>query len=165
MKGFDMSRLHSSIRLLTFGMAVTLSSAGSYPPVARADAAHGPNAQVVVQTYFAALNAGMQNGNFDRLRSIYAPNGVLTQSNTLGESKVSHGIVQVIAFYHAYYGILHGFHWTQQSTRILSKNVVLNYEFAKNPRNSQPGRCAHLFVIKNGRISSLDWITFYSAQK
>jgi hypothetical protein len=106
----------------------------------------------------------MQNGNFDRLRTIYAPNGVLTQSNPLGESKVSHGIVQIISFYQAAYAKFHGSHWTQDSSRLLSKNVVLNYEFARQPFASEAGRCAHIFVIKNGRISSLDWITFYSGQ-
>lgn len=159
-----MSRLQSSILVLTFGVALTLSSAGSYLPAARAQAAHQPSALAVVQRYFYAFNAGMQNGNFNSLRSIYAPNGLLTQSNPLGESKVSHGIVQIIAFYQAAYAKFHGFHWTQESTRLLSKTVVLNYEFAKNPRNTEPGRCVHVFVIKNGRISSLDWITFYSGQ-
>ncbi|MBV9278698.1 MAG: nuclear transport factor 2 family protein [Chloroflexi bacterium] len=137
----------------------------SHLPAAHAQAAHQPSALAVVQKYFNAFNAGMQNGNFNGLRSIYAPNAVLTTSNPLGESKVSHGIVQIIAFYQAAYVKFHGFHWTQDSTRLLSKDVVLNYEFATTGgRVSEPGRCAHVFVIKNGKINTLDWITFYSGQ-
>ena len=141
------------------------SVAVSHLPAAHAQAAHQPSALAVVQKYFNAFNAGMQNGNFNGLRSIYAPNAVLTTSNPLGESKVSHGIVQIIAFYQAAYVKFHGFHWTQDSTRLLSKDVVLNYEFATTGgRVSEPGRCAHVFVIKNGKINTLDWITFYSGQ-
>ncbi|HEX6510449.1 MAG TPA: nuclear transport factor 2 family protein [Chloroflexota bacterium] len=148
---------------ITLGAALVLSTGtGGHLPVARAQAAQQPSARAVVQQYFNAFNAGMQNGNFSRLRSIYAPNGVLTQSNPLGETKVSHGIVQILAFYQAAYARFHGYHWTQDSTRLLSKNVVLNYEFARSATLPEPGRCAHIFVIKNGKISTLDWITFYS---
>jgi hypothetical protein len=158
-----MSRVRSSILVLTLGTALTLASvAVSHLPAAHAQGAHQPSALAVVQKYFHAFNAGMQNGNFNGLRSVYAPNAVLTTSNPLGETKVSHGIVQIIAFYQADYVKFHGWHWTQDSTRLLSKDVVLNYEFVKTPRVSLAGRCAHVFVIKNGRISSLDWITFYS---
>jgi hypothetical protein len=143
---------------------ILASGAVNHLPVARAQAARQPGALVVVQKYFNAFNAGMRNGNFNGLRSVYAPNAVLTQSNPLGETKVSHGIVQIIAFYQAAYVKLHGFHWTQDSTRLLSNDVVLNYEFVKTRSVSEPGRCAHVFVIKNGKISTLDWITFYSGQ-
>lgn len=151
------------VLIVTFGVALVLSTGtGGHLPVAPAQAAQQPSALALVQQYFNAFNAGMQNGNFSRLRSIYAPNGVLTQSNPLGETKVSHGIVQILAFYQAAYARFHGYHWTQDSTRLLSKNVVLNYEFARSPTLPEPGRCAHIFVIKNGKISTLDWITFYS---
>ncbi|HEX8917207.1 MAG TPA: nuclear transport factor 2 family protein [Chloroflexota bacterium] len=158
-----MTRARWFALIVTFGVALVLSAGtGGYLPAARAQAPRQASALAVVATYFNAFNAGMQNGNFERLRSIYAPNGVLTQSNPLGESKVSHGIVQIIAFYQAAYARFHGYHWIQDSTRLLSKNVVLNYEFARSPTLPEPGRCAHIFVIKNGKISTLDWITFYS---
>ena len=158
-----MTRARWSTVILAFVIPLILATGTvSHVPAARAQAPRQVSALAVVETYFNAFNAGMQNGNFERLRSIYAPNGVLTQSNPLGESKVSHGIVQIIAFYQAAYARFHGYHWTQDSTRLLSKNVVLNYEFARSPAQPEPGRCAHIFVIKNGKISTLDWITFYS---
>jgi hypothetical protein len=161
-----MSRARWSTLILTSGIALILAIGTiGHLPAARAQGAQKVGTMAVVQAYFRAFNAGMQNGNFSALRSIYAPNGVLTQSNPLGETKVSHGIVQILAFYQAAYARFHGKHWTQDSTRLLSQNVVLNYEFAfGNSKLGEPGRCVHIFVIKNGKISSLDWITFYSGQ-
>jgi hypothetical protein len=43
--------------------------------------------------------------------------------------------------------------------------VVLSYEHAGSPPLTVAGRCAHLFVVKNGMIQTLDWTTFYSGQK
>lgn len=123
------------------------------------------SAPALVQKYFRLLNAGMQSGDFSGMKTVYAPDGVLTQSNPLGETKVSRGLVQVTAFYEAAYAKFKGAHWTQDSTHLLSRDVVLNYEFAGDASFKVPGRCAHLFVIKNGRIKSLDWITFYSGQR
>src|SRR5205085_2398947 len=106
-----------------------------------------------------------QSGDFSGLRAVYATNATLTQSNPLGETKVSHGLAQITAFYEAAYARFKGAQWSQDSSRALSKDVVLNYEFAGDSTFKVPGRCAHLFVVKNGKIKSLDWITFYSGLK
>ena len=39
--------------------------------------------------------------------------------------------------------------------------MALNYEHAGSPPLSVPGRCAHLFVFCDGRIQTLDWVTYF----
>jgi hypothetical protein len=161
-----MNRARSSALILILGAVAVVAGVNSGRfASARAETAHVPSAMAVVQKYFRSFNAGMRSGNFSTLRSVYQPNAVLTQSNPFGETKVSHGLDQIIAFYQAAYAKFDGYHWTQDSTRLLAKNVVLNYEFAGIANKGVPGRCAHVFVIRKGKIASLDWITFYSGQQ
>lgn len=128
-------------------------------------AGHYRSATATVHAYFQALNAGMQSGDFRALASVYAPGATLTQSNPLGQTKVSHGLTQIIAFYKGAYAKLAGYHFTQDAMRSLSTTNVLSYEHAGSPPLSVAARCEHLFVIKNGRIATLDWVTFYAGQK
>ena len=37
----------------------------------------------------------------------------------------------------------------------------LSYEHAGRPAQTTPGRCAHLFNVHRGLISTLDWVTYY----
>jgi Na+-translocating ferredoxin:NAD+ oxidoreductase RnfD subunit len=122
-------------------------------------------AQATVHAYFKILNAGMKSGNFSALSTVYAPNATLTQSNPLGQTKVSHGLTEITAFYEGAYSKFAGYEWTQDAMRSLAKTVVLSYEHAGSPPLTVAGRCAHLFVVKHGMIQSLDWTTFYSGQK
>ncbi len=161
-----MIRMRSTTALLTAGAIVLCSTATVSPTSARgAGTARHLSAPAVVQKYFRILNAGMQGGDFSAMKSVYASDGILTQSNPLGETKVSRGLTQITAFYEAAYTKFKGGHWTQDSSRQLSPTVVLNYEFAGDASFKVPGRCAHIFMIKNGKIKSLDWMTFYSGQK
>lgn len=124
---------------------------------------HSPAA--TVHAYFRILNAGMQSGDFSAMASVYAPNGTLTQSNPLGQTKVSHGVSEIIAYYKTAYTKLAGYHFTQDAMRALSSDTLLSYEHAGSPPLSVAARCAHVFVIKNGKIKTLDWVTFYPGQK
>jgi hypothetical protein len=161
-----MIRIRSTTALLTAGALVLCSSATvSHISAQKAGASRHLSAPSVVQKYFRIFNSGMQNGDFSALKSVYASDGVLTQSNPLGETKVSRGLTQITAFYEAAYTKFKGGHWTQDSSRQLSPTVVLNYEFAGDASFKIPGRCAHIFMIKNGKIKTLDWVTFYSGQK
>jgi hypothetical protein len=47
------------------------------------------------------------------------------------------------------------------SVRIISPHVVLTYEHASPPGSAAPGRCMHVYIIKQGHVQSLDWATFY----
>jgi WD40 repeat protein len=42
--------------------------------------------------------------------------------------------------------------------------VLFTYDVAENARHTVIGKCAHLFIIRNGRFSSHDYITYYSGQ-
>ena len=144
-------------------LVVTLTATHIWAQPARAH--ENVSVSSIVDKYFKILNAGMQNGQFSAMSSVYARDAVLTQSNPLGETKVSRGLAQITAFYEAAYTRFKGGHWTQDSRRVLSRDVVLNYEFAGDSTFKVPGRCAHIFVIRNGKIKSVDWVTFYSGQK
>ena len=45
--------------------------------------------------------------------------------------------------------------------RMLAPTVVLSYEHAGSPPLAVAGRCAHLFVVQNGKVESVDWVVFY----
>jgi hypothetical protein len=155
---------HSRLYPLIAFVALTILMSGSV----YAEPGASPtvrSAQTTVHAYFKILNAGMKSGNFSALSTVYARNATLTQSNPLGQTKVSHGLAEITAFYQGAYSKFAGYEWTQDGMRSLAKTVVLSYEHAGSPPLTVAGRCAHLFVVKNGLIRSLDWTTFYSGQK
>jgi hypothetical protein len=154
------SRLYPLI--ISLALAILLAGAAYAEPVASPKVR---SAQSTVTAYFKILNAGMKSGKFSALSTVYAPNATLTQSNPLGQTKVSHGLTEITAFYQGAYSKFAGYEWTRDGMRSLAKTVVLSYEHAGSPPLTVAGRCAHLFVVKNGMIQTLDWTTFYSGQK
>jgi SnoaL-like domain len=151
------------LTLIVVAVMVALVADNAYAHPSAAVKTRG--AQATVHAYFAILNAGMKSGDFSALSRVYAPNAVLTQSNPLGQTKVSHGLSEITAFYQGAYSKFAGYEWTQDAMRSLAPTVVLSYEHAGSPPLTVAGRCAHLFVVKGGMIRSLDWTTFYSGQK
>lgn len=123
------------------------------------------DAQAVVAAYYTILNAGLKNGNFGMLSTVYAPDATLTQSNPKGVTTVVHGLAAITRFYQGLAMKLAWYHFTPEQVRVLAPGIVLAYEHAGPPAQKVPGRCAHLFVIQNGKIVSLDWITFYTGEK
>jgi len=76
-------------------------------------------------------------------------------------ASVYEGLDAVTGFYVAAWQNFHGITWTQDHIRNLASTVVLSYEHAGRPGQTKPGLCAHLFKVRRGRISSLDWVTYY----
>jgi hypothetical protein len=116
----------------------------------------------VLSTYYTALNAAMQSGDFSAVIAAYAPDAVLTQSNALGVTKVFHGRAAIGAYYKAVWTKYPSLHFTLVGNeRDLSPSILFRYEQAATPTMSVPARCAHLFAIRNGLISSDDWVTYF----
>ena len=133
---------------------------------AQAQAAGEPpptHAEKVVTRYFGILNAGMASADadFSALATVYAHDAVLTQSSPAGVTNVYQGLDAVTGFYVAAWQNLHGITWTQEHVRNLTSTVMLSYEHAGRPAQTTPGRCAHLFNVHRGLISTLDWVTYY----
>jgi hypothetical protein len=133
------------------------------PETAFARSRHHRNNQALLDKYWATLNTGMASatGDFSAMADIYAPDGTLTQSNPAGATTVLQGIDAIIAFYAKAWTKFRGYQWTLDSTRWIRWDVALNYEHAGSPPLSVPGRCAHLFVFCDGRIQTLDWVTYF----
>ncbi len=120
--------------------------------------------QDVVQIYFQILNAGMISGDFSALDTVYAPDATLTQSTPKGVTTVYSGIGDITAWYQSFQAHFSGIQFTQDSMRSLAPHVVLSYEHAGKPTWIAQGRCMHVFTLKQGKIVSLDWATFYGGQ-
>jgi hypothetical protein len=136
-------------------MAPTEAYAAAEPTPSRAEN--------VVTRYFGILNAGMASADadFSALTDVYAGDAVLTQSSPAGVTNVYQGLDAVTGFYVAAWQNFHGITWNQDHVRNLANTVVLSYEHAGRPAQTKPGRCAHLFTVHRGLISSLDWVTYY----
>ena len=123
-----------------------------------------PSATAVVTTYLQLFNAGMRSGDFSAMASVYAPDATLTQSNPKGVTTVVHGLVAITSFYQGLRRKFAGYQWTVESMRSLAPNAVLVYQHAGSPPLRVAGRCVHVFVVENGKITSYDWATYYPGQ-
>jgi hypothetical protein len=106
----------------------------------------------------------MRSGDLSAMASVYAPDATLTQSNPKGVTTVVHGLAKIITFYQGLQKKLPGYQWTVETMRSLAPNVVLVYQHAGSPPLRVPGRCMHVFVVENGKITSYDWATYYPGQ-
>ena len=120
------------------------------------------SAQQVATRYFTVLNAGMRSGDFSALASVYAPNAMLTQSNPKGVTTVVHGLAALTRFYQSVRAKFPGYQWTTAHMRTLAPTVVIFYEHAGTASMKAPGRCAHTIVVQGGKITSIDWVTYYA---
>ncbi len=126
---------------------------------------HLLSASEVVEHYFSILNAGMKSGNFSALNSVFASDATLTRSTLDGKTTVYHGLADITGFYDTLPAKVPGFQWTTDSLRSPSTTVVLAYEHAGTPSMALPSRCAHVFVVQNGKIVSYDWVVFFAGKK
>src|SRR5712692_4305056 len=117
---------------------------------------HLLSASEVVEHYFSILNAGIKSGNFSALSSVFASDATLTRSSL--DAKTT-------GFYDTLPTKVPGFQWTTDSLRSPSTTVVLAYEHAGTPSMALPSRCAHVFVVQNGKIVSYDWVVFFAGKK
>ena len=118
-----------------------------------------------MDTYTTIFNAGMKNGDFSAMASVFAPDATFTRSTPLGVTKVYHGLKAIIAALTAIQKTFAGYQWTVDSMRSLDQWVVLAYEHAGSPPLSVAGRCEHVFVVVDGKIRSYDWTTFYPGKQ
>jgi ketosteroid isomerase-like protein len=123
------------------------------------------SATTVVTTYLQLFNAGMKSGDFSTMASVFAPDATLTQSNPKGVTTVVHGLAAITSFYQGLRTKFAGYQWTVESMRSLAPNVVLVYQHAGSPPLRVAGRCVHVFVVQNGKITSYDWATYYPSQQ
>lgn len=152
-------------RVLTgAAVAVPLGAVPLLVPSAAYAGEGGVHARRVVAKYFAIFNAGMasQDGDFSALATVYAKNATLTQSNPAGGQGVFQGIDEVTSFYVGLWHRFPGIQWTPDNIRNLTEDVVLTYEHAGKPTWTAQGRCAHLFKVREHRILTLDWVTYYA---
>jgi ketosteroid isomerase-like protein len=124
-----------------------------------------PSASEVAEHYFRILNAGMQSHNFSALDSVFASDATLTRSTLDGKTTVYHGLADIISFYDTLPTKAPGYQWTTDSMRSLSPTVVLAYEHAGTSSMALPSRCAHVFVVQNGKIVSYEWVVFFPGKK
>jgi ketosteroid isomerase-like protein len=124
-----------------------------------------PGATTVITTYLQLFNAGMRSGDFSAMASVYAPDATLTQSNPKGVTSVVHGLANITTFFQGLKTKFSGYQWTVESMRSLAPNVVLVYQNAGSPPLRVAGRCIHVFVVQNGKITSYDWATYYPGQQ
>jgi hypothetical protein len=120
-----------------------------------------PDASTVVTSYLQIFNAGMLSGDFSALSSVFAPDATLTQSSPKGVTTVEHGLTAITNFYQGLRTKFPNFQWTVESMRTVAPNVVLVYQHAGSAQWLTPGRCVHLFVLQNGKITTYDWATYY----
>ncbi len=126
---------------------------------------HLLSASEVVEHYFSILNVGIKSGNFSALNSVFASDATLTRSTLDGKTTVYHGLADITGFYDTLPAKVPGFQWTTDSLRSPSTTVVLAYEHAETPSMALPSRCAHVFVVQNGKIVSYDWVVFFAGKK
>jgi hypothetical protein len=132
------------------------------PAFARSPSAiPGRTAQAVVTTYFRIFNAGLQGAGFAALPSVYAPNATLTVSTPQGVTTVFQGLTPITGWYKGFAATHHGLRLTRERVRTPLPNVVIDYERAGMASHPLIGRCAHVFVVQQGKIVSDDFIVFY----
>ena len=88
----------------------------------------------------------------------------LTQSNPKEVTTVLHGLAAITTFYQGLRTKFPGYQWTVENMRSLSPNVVLIYQHAGSPPLHVAGRCIHVFVVADGKITSYEWATYYPGQ-
>lgn len=146
---------------LGFALAASLTLGALVTPHAPVRAAmQQPAAMQVVTTYQQALTDGMKSGDLSAVVALYAPDAIVTFSTPGGMTTVFHGRPAIAGFYRRLHQMVPGFHWAQDSTRMLGPTVVLSYEHPVTPGGQSAGHCAHLFVTQGAQIESLDWVVY-----
>jgi hypothetical protein len=153
---------------LLSGLAACGGSANALPSTAQSNTVTTQtesDATTVVTTYLQLFNFGMRSGNFSKMSSVFTPDATLTQSNPKGVTTVIHGLAAITTFYQGLRTKFPGYQWTVENMRSLSPNAVLVYQHAGSPPLRVAGRCVHVFVVQDGKITSYDWATYYPGQQ
>jgi ketosteroid isomerase-like protein len=121
-----------------------------------------PSAAEVIKSYFAILNTGMKSGDFAAMASVYAPDATLTHSTPQGLTQIFRGLNAINNYYRATHTKYPGFQFEVVTERILSPTIVYEYDVAGRTQLRDPTKCAHLFVVQNGKIETDDWVTYFA---
>ena len=160
-----MSRLSSRAHPVCIAIACMLLVLSSAVAPAHARRAGGQSsADLLLSTYYNIINVGMKSGNFSALASVLTPDTTLTVSNPLGKTEVYQGLKAAIAYYHESFLHVPGLYFKPVIVHDVSLTVLFTYDVAENTKHTVVGKCAHLFIIRNGRFSSHDYITYYTGQ-
>lgn len=124
-----------------------------------------PPALAVVDAYFGALNHGMQTGNFSALASVYGTDATLTQNDPEGRTSVIHGLTAITHVYQQARASFAASRWVRDGVRPLSGTIVLSYEHTTGRPLAVPARSSHLFVIRDGRIRTVDWTVYFAGRR
>src|SRR5713101_4495182 len=127
------AKLFAPLCLLVVLLISGLAACGGAANALQNTTAPEPGATTVVTTYLQLFNAGMRSGDFSTMDSVFAPDATLTQSNPKGVTTVVHGLAAITRF----------------------------YQDAGSPPLRVAGRCVHVFVVEDGKITSYDWATYY----
>ena len=146
---------------LISGLAACGEQANALPSTTPSES----SATRVVTTYLQLFNAGMHSGDFSPMASVFALDATLTQSNPKGVITVLHGIAAITSFYQSLKTKFAGYQWTVERMRNLAPNVVMVYQHAGSPPLRVAGRCVHMFVVQDGKITTYDWATYYPGQQ
>jgi hypothetical protein len=153
--------LNLLVVLIIGGLAACGGGANALPNTTASET----GATTVVTTYLQIFNAGMRSGDFSAMASVFTSDATLTQSNPKGVTAVVHGLAAITSFYQGLRTKFPGYQWTVESMRSLAPNAVLVYQHAGSPPLRVAGRCVHVFVVQNGKITSYDWATYYPGQQ
>jgi hypothetical protein len=123
------------------------------------------NGEALVALYYQVFNAGLRNGDFSAMASVYAPDGILSQSDPQGENSTFQGLKAIIAFYHRVYLNIPGTQFKRDKLYDLSPTILLNYEHGMGTGLRLPPRCSHLFVIRNGRLHQVFWVVYFNGAR
>lgn len=121
-------------------------------------------ADAVIAAYYTALNKGLKSGDFAAMAPLYASDATMLRSTPQGETVTFHGINAIMAYYRVASTKFPGFQFTQDSLINLSPTAVFVYEHASNRSLTVPTRCTHLFVLRDGKITTLYWVAYFAGR-
>lgn len=150
--------------LLTLVASLLTILALATPHLGARPAMAAPSASAVVQTYFTIANGILRGESAAGLATVFAPNAVLTAANPKGVVTTVHGLAAITAWYRTWGSTaLPGTQLTTTSMRNPAPDTVIHYEIAGSAAKPLIARCAHIFVVQDGKIISDDFIVFFRA--
>jgi hypothetical protein len=121
--------------------------------------------EALVTLYYQIFNAGLRNGDFSAMASVFAPDATLSHSSAQGETSTFQGLNAIIAFYHRVYLNIPGTQFKRDKLYDLSPTILLNYEHGVGTGLRLPPRCSHLFDIRNGRLHQVFWVVYFNGAR
>jgi len=114
-----------------------------------------------VESFIRTLNAANLSGNFSPLMKFFTAGATLRQSTPAGQTSTFHGIAAINQFYLGIHAQAPDFQWSVDAEHSLAKNVIMTYDHIGTAAEPVVGRCAHVYVFKNGKIASYDWVIYH----